>query len=96
MAYKGPLFEGAVAVNIVAFYPIPASTSKKRAALMESGIMKPCKKPDADNVAKIVLDGLNGTAYNDDCQVVYLALEKKFGANPCVVVDIREIENESE
>lgn len=68
--------EGAIAANIVAVYKMPESASKKRRELMASGIMKPCKKPDADNVAKIVLDSLNGIAYKDDSQVVYLSVQK--------------------
>lgn len=31
---------------------------------------------DADNYAKLVLDGLNGVAYNDDNQVMQLSVEK--------------------
>ena len=33
-------------------------------------------KPDLDNVAKLVLDALNGIAYEDDAQVVRLAVRK--------------------
>lgn len=34
-------------------------------------------KPDIDNIAKSVLDALNGVAYRDDSQVVGLNIEKK-------------------
>ena len=37
------------------------------------------KKPDIDNIAKIVLDGLNGIAYNDDSQVIYISAAKVYG-----------------
>ena len=33
-------------------------------------------KPDIDNVAKLVLDGLNGFAYEDDAQVIELHVIK--------------------
>lgn len=33
-------------------------------------------KPDADNVAKLVMDALNGAAYRDDSQVVSLCVRK--------------------
>ena len=36
------------------------------------------KKPDADNVAKIVLDSLNKIAYEDDKQVVELTVIKRW------------------
>lgn len=44
-------------------------------------------KPDADNVAKAVLDALNGLAYEDDSQVQELVIIKKYapaGVDPCV------------
>lgn len=33
-------------------------------------------KPDADNIAKLVLDALNGHAFEDDSQVVWLLVSK--------------------
>ena len=36
------------------------------------------KKPDADNIAKIVLDSLNKIAYEDDKQVVELTVIKRW------------------
>lgn len=33
-------------------------------------------KPDADNIAKLVLDALNGRAWHDDAQVVNLTVGK--------------------
>ena len=36
------------------------------------------KKPDSDNVAKIVLDSLNKIAYDDDKQVVELTVLKRW------------------
>ncbi len=40
------------------------------------------RKPDWDNVAKLVCDALNGIAWNDDAQVVRVYLEK------CVAVPL--------
>ena len=34
------------------------------------------KKPDADNIGKLVLDALNGVAYKDDSQVFSIEVEK--------------------
>lgn len=33
-------------------------------------------KPDADNIAKLVLDALNGKAWHDDAQIVSLEITK--------------------
>lgn len=72
----GGVFTGPVAVTIKAYYKMPQSTPKyKRAAL---ALHPPEKKPDADNVAKIVLDALNGLAYADDKQVTRLLVSKHF------------------
>ena len=38
-------------------------------------------KPDADNIAKIILDSLNKIVFLDDVQVVSLFVIKKFGLN---------------
>lgn len=45
------------------------------------GLARPVGKPDADNVAKLVLDGLNGVAWVDDAQVVDLAIVRTWAAD---------------
>lgn len=58
---------------------------------MVNGKIKPTKKPDCDNIAKIVLDALNGIAYYDDSQVVELSVYKLYSESPRVEVEIYEI-----
>ena len=55
---------------------------------MLAGYEKPCKKPDIDNIAKVVLDALNDVAYGDDTQVVSLCMAKKYAESPRVEVEI--------
>ena len=74
-------------VVIYAWFSIPKSVSKTKRDLMEKGYIKPTKKSDADNIAKIVLDALNGYAYYDDAQVVELEV-KKIYAQPEPYVDV--------
>lgn len=83
-----PPLEGEVSVRITAYYAIPQSAANKRKALMECNLIRPMKKPDADNVSKIILDALNGFAYQDDAQVVELAISKKFSTIPRTEVEI--------
>ena len=52
------------------YMPIPQNTSKKMRERMLRDEVKPMKKPDLDNLLKLVLDALNGYAYADDKQVV--------------------------
>lgn len=51
---------------------------QKRIYAIKNGQELPCKKPDIDNVIKIILDALNGIAYKDDCQVVEVIAVKKY------------------
>ena len=67
-----------IAVKVVAYYPIPKSATKAAKAAMQAGKMFPSRKPDIDNVLKVVLDALNGVAYKDDSRVVCVEAEKKY------------------
>lgn len=75
-------------VTIMAYYPVPKSTSKKKATEMVAGYIRPAKKPDIDNVVKSILDALNGVAYHDDTQVVAVFAEKFYSDTPRVEVEI--------
>jgi Holliday junction resolvase RusA-like endonuclease len=82
------LFDKPVRVRIEAHFPIPKSFSKKRAEEAAAGAIHPQKKPDADNIAKIICDALNNIAYGDDTQVIELTVVKKYAREPKVKVSI--------
>jgi Holliday junction resolvase RusA-like endonuclease len=88
-----PMLQGEIEAIIYAYFPIPKSTTKKRRALMESGAIGCGTKPDADNIAKAVLDALNGLAYTDDSKVTGLIVLKLYGTEPRVEVKLTEREN---
>lgn len=73
-AAGGKLLEGPVEVYVTAAFEPPKSTSKKNREAMLAGEILPNCKPDADNILKAVLDGLNGLAYKDDTQVAYVRI----------------------
>ena len=50
-------------ISILALFPIPKYVSRKTKELMLNGRLFPTKKPDADNIIKVILDALNGLAY---------------------------------
>ncbi len=52
----------------------------------------PTIKPDVDNLAKAVLDAMNGRFYEDDSQVVTLTLTKRYSIDPRIEVYIETIE----
>ena len=76
------LLGGPVGVKMTAVFQIPASWSlkRKREALHHTS------KPDADNIAKIILDALNGIAFEDDSSISSLRVEKGYRADANVVV----------
>ena len=60
--------------EINGYFPIPKSLSKKRRAALDG--TPHVKKCDADNLAKAILDALNGHAYNDDSAIALLTVRK--------------------
>lgn len=87
---KQKLIEGQLKAEIKCYFEIPNSYSKKKKENALSGIIRPAKKPDLDNIMKIVLDALNGLAYKDDKNIVECRIEKWYGENARVEVLILE------
>ena len=67
-----------LAVGIYARFEIPKRTTKAEKLAMLRGDKDPTVKPDADNIAKIICDALNGLAYGDDSQIVHLTVSKTY------------------
>lgn len=80
-----------VKATIRAIYSIPKSFTKKKRDLIEIGFLLPTKKPDLDNIAKTILDGLNGVAFTDDAQVVSLVMSKEYGEFPLVEITLERV-----
>ncbi len=89
-------FEGEVITKIDAYFEIPKSTSNKRRNLMLCNVIRPVKKPDCDNIAKIILDSLNGIAYKDDSQVITATVNKYYSDTPRVEVILQDEKGEQE
>ena len=84
--------ESAVAVYIYIKLAVPKSYSKKRTEACLSGLERPTKKPDWDNVAKSICDAMNGIVYMDDTQIVDAHVTKVYAANAGVEVGVKDIE----
>ena len=82
--------ENRVSVKIVAQFKIPKTTTKKDRALIEEGKLSPTKKPDIDNIVKIILDALNKMAFKDDNQITKLDVEKVYGEEEKVYIRVEE------
>lgn len=92
--YKEPPTEEAVKVCIMVWMTPAKSLSKKQQARELEH--PPMKKPDIDNISKIILDALNGVAWNDDKQVVSLEVVKLWGHDERVMVGIKKESDEHE
>jgi Holliday junction resolvase RusA-like endonuclease len=79
-----------VTVAIYIRVGIPASYSKQKRKDALSGILKPTKKPDLDNVAKCHLDAMQGIIILDDKLVVNLHVTKVYAETPAVEVMVKE------
>lgn len=78
-----------LSIRVVAYYGVPKSTTKSKRLAMLDGNIRPTKKPDADNVLKVVVDALNGVLYKDDTQIVNAQVQKFYSDTPRVEVWIR-------
>jgi Holliday junction resolvase RusA-like endonuclease len=78
-----------ISVDVVAVYQIPKSATKASRAAIQEGKILPRRKPDIDNVLKVVLDSLNGFAYKDDAQVVMVPGRKIYGHDPKLIIEMK-------
>ena len=101
------MLTGPLRVDITAYFPIPKSYSKARHERCLSGQEVPTKKPDKDNIEKIVLDGLNplykinkythhrelwnAGFYKDDSQVIAGETKKLYGDPARVEINVEEL-----
>ena len=79
-------------ISILALFPIPKYVSRKTKERMLNGRLFPTKKPDADNIIKVILDALNGLAYQDDAQIYRVYFEKMYAEIPETKVLIKNYE----
>ena len=84
------LLKTPVSVFLYVRLPVPQSYSKKRRDACLSGLEKPCKKPDIDNIAKTYLDAMNGVIFVDDTQVIDLHVKKLYSVVAGVDVMVME------
>lgn len=77
------------AIITAIFKPAESLSKKKKLELKTIGTYT--KKPDGDNIAKAILDSLNGLAYKDDSQVTELTVYKDYGEEDKIIVELEEL-----
>lgn len=77
-----------IKLTIDVYRKIPKSFSKKKHELATSGKIRPTTKPDIDNLAKGIKDGLSKVLWHDDSQITELIARKWYSDNPRAVVTV--------
>lgn len=89
-----PLLAGPLHVRMDVYMDIPKSKPRRWREAALRGDIRPTKKPDSDNFAKM-LDACNMIVWIDDSQIVDLTVSKRYSDSPRMVVEVREIEDAS-
>lgn len=89
--FQGGIDFGEVPLEVTMrfIFPIMKSWTKKKQKQALSGELKMTSRPDADNLAKSVLDSLNGVAYKDDSQIATLYCYKEYGEQAKTILQIK-------
>lgn len=87
---KFKILEGRIKVSIVAYFSIPKATKKSDINDMLDNNISPTKKPDIDNIVKVVLDSMNKFAFKDDNQITKLEVEKRYSLEDKIFIKIEE------
>lgn len=88
-------FDGPLEISLIFYLPIATSSPAwwKHAAAI--GRAHHCKKPDVDNLAKLVLDAMtrSGQWWRDDTQIVSLHAHKRYGDTPETAVEVTPLQS---
>lgn len=87
--FNSPLVVPA-AVCIEAYYSVPMSWSKVKRDMALTQELRPQSKPDSDNIAKLILDALNGIAWPDDKAVADLRVIKRYADKSYIRIKVGE------
>lgn len=87
---------GAISLSVRAFFPIPKYFTRSIREKALSGELYHQKKPDWDNVGKIISDALNGVVYADDAIVARAEVVKLYSDNPRVEICVKQLTEEKE
>ena len=89
--YQWEPYDGQLRAEIEVFIQVPKSDSKLNKQAKIIGEIRPTIKPDCDNLAKSILDSLNGWAYRDDKQIIELSVKKFYAEQSEVKVKLMEV-----
>ena len=70
-----------VEIELTFYFSRPASRSKRAAFTV---------KPDLDKLMRAVGDALTGICFEDDSQIVYAIIRKRYGSPERTIIEVRE------
>lgn len=79
---------GSVSVQILCYFEPPKRWPARRRKLLITRRIPMTKKPDIDNAAKSILDGMNGVVYDDDGIVSSLLVQKLYSKRAHVQIKV--------
>lgn len=76
------------------YYKKTKSTTINKSGIRKlNGLERPTKKPDIDNIIKLIFDALNKVAYHDDNQIVDVEVHKFYAENgPYMEIELQGID----
>ncbi len=86
--FTGPLKDCPIILIVDFIFAPNKSDSKKIRQLKESGSMYHIKKPDLDNLVKLVKDALNESVIVDDAQIVAIYSQKLYGKEDKIIIGL--------
>ena len=69
---------------------VTATFYRTRPKSVKAKVLYPTSRPDIDNFMKLLLDSLEGFAYDNDSQITTVLCKKRFGAPPRIELMIQE------
>lgn len=75
-------FDGPIHLDVIFVLPVPKSWPKWKTEAAIDGSLRHTKKPDRDNLLKLLKDAFNGVFWLDDSQVDVGTCRKMYGAQP--------------
>ena len=85
--YKSFPVQGYVVVDFTFFFPVPASTTKKKKALMLAGEIIPTRA-DCTNLQKLTEDCIKNIIISDDRFVAKISSQKLYGEKENIIIKI--------
>ena len=79
-----------ITIYILGFFPPEKNLSKAKAWDKVKNLLPVTKRPDLDNIAKLIMDSLNKIVWEDDSQVYSMILSKRYNSEGYTRVIVAE------